>query len=267
MNGEARFRPKQFEKDAVGVSILFNSDRAGDTRYGTTQLYIGGAYIYSSFDSTVLFSMGMNVGWCQVGFDYDRMTFDNQFDGLQHNPTLASGERFDWVRYNYADINVGAAVQVRVGKSYLTYGLGLHHLSSPVITYQGNKLSKLDFKFANYFRYAVPVHPKADVIAEALVNSQGKYFEVVPHTSLKYYFSRDLNQAVLGGVCLRARDAVILRMGYHYKTMQSGIAYDINTSRFTAATSRRGAFEIFINYIIKRNPPQINKKRICPVFM
>lgn len=267
MNGEGRFRPKQFEKDAVGASILFNNDKAGDTRYGTTQLYIGGSYIYTTFDSTLLVSIGMNLGWCQVGFDYQKMTFDNQFDGLQYNQALATNEKFEWIRYNYADINLGSAVQYRFGKNYFTYGLGLHHLATPVITYQGNKMSKLDFKFANYFRAAVPVHHKADVIGELLLNKQGKYFEVIPHASLKYYISRDMNQAVLGGLCLRARDAIVLRMGYHFRTMQSGIAYDINTSRFTAATNRRGAFEIFINYIIKNKVATLSKKRVCPVFM
>jgi len=268
MNGEARLRPKQFVKDAIGVGVLFNNDKAGDTRYGTTQLYGSGSYIYSSLDSSLLFSIGLNVGWCQVGFDYSRMTFDNQFDGLQYNPSLNTGEHFDWTKYNYADLNLGTAIQYRLNRIYtLTYGLGLHHLSSPVITYQGNTVSKLDFKIANYFRFVSPVNPKMDVIAEALFNKQGKYFEFIPHASLKYYFNRDLNQAVLGGVCLRARDAIVFRMGYNIKTLQSGIAYDINTSKFIAATNRRGAFEIFVNYIIKTTPSYTAKKRVCPVFM
>ena len=68
-------------------------------------------------------------------------------------------------------------------------------------------------------------------------------------------------------MCLRARDAVVFRFGYTHKTLQSGIAYDINTSKFTAATNRRGAFEIFVNYVISRKPSNFVKKRVCPVFM
>lgn len=269
MNGEARIKAKQFSKDMAGVGILFNSDRAGDTRYGTTQLYVSGSYIYTAKqDSSLIISAGMNIGWCQVGFDYNRATFDNQFDGLQYNPALATGEHFDWTKYNYADINVGGAVLYRLNnKHYFTYGLGLHHLNSPTITYQGNKISKLDLKFGNYFRFSTILNPKTDIIGEALIDIQGKYYELIPHASLKYYLNRDDNQAILGGMCLRARDAVIFRFGYHFKTLQTGMAYDINTSKFTAATNRKGAFEIFVNYIIKTIPAYSAKKRACPVFM
>ncbi|MCE3226557.1 MAG: hypothetical protein K0S32_1108 [Bacteroidetes bacterium] len=269
MNGEARFKPPSFAKDMIGAGVLFNSDKAGDTRYGTTHLYLSGTYLHSATaDSSLLVSAGLNVGWCQVGFDYERMTFDNQFDGLQYNPTLASGERFTWTKYNYADINFGLAAQYRINRSLnVTYGFSLLHLTTPVISYQGNFVSRLDMKIGNYVRVVTPVSAKADVIGEALFNKQGKYYEVIPHGSVKYYLNRDDNKAVLAGACWRARDAVIFRVGYTYKTMNSGIAYDINTSKFIAATNRRGAFEIFINYIIKKEPSYVAKKRVCPVFM
>jgi len=269
MNGEARIKPKQLVKDMIGVGLVFNSDKAGDSRYGTTQLYANGSYIFlGKPDSTLLFTIGMNLGWCQVGFDYDKMTFDNQFDGVNYNKTTASGENFDWTKYNYADLNLGTGIQyILDNKHKFTVGLGFHHLTSPVITYQGNKLSKLDFKLTNYLSYSTPINQKVDVIAEALISKQAKNYEIIPHSSLKYYFNKDDNKAVLAGLCLRARDAVVFRFGYTHKTLQSGIAYDINTSKFTAATNRRGAFEIFVNYVISRKPSNFVKKRVCPVFM
>lgn len=269
MGGEARFRPRQFQKDMVGVGLLFNNDRAGDARYGTTQLYAKGSYIFlGNRDSSLIITVGMNIGWCQVGFDYTKMTFDNQFDGLQYNQSLGSGESFNWTRYNFADVNLGAAAQyIYKGKHRFTYGLGIHHVTRPVINYNGNDLSKLYVKTTNYLSYSAPIASKTDIIAEALISTQGKNFELIPHASLKYYMNRDLNQAILGGLCFRTRDAVILRMGYHYKTMQSGIAYDINISKFNAASNLRGAFEIYVNYVIKNKSNYIAKKRVCPVFM
>lgn len=267
--GEARIKPLQLTRDMVGVGLTFNNDRAGDARYGTTQLYASGNYIFlGSPDSSLLITAGLNVGWGQVGFDYTKMTFDNQYDGFQYNQGLASGEQFELTRYNYVDINLGSAVQyILNGKHRFVYGLGLYHINSPVITYQGNGASRLDFKVGNYLSYSTPVNAKTDIIAEALINVQGKNYELVPHASLKYYMNRDLNQAILGGLCLRARDAAILRVGYHYKTLQSGMAYDINISKFNAATNRRGAFEIFLTYVIKRKYNYVAKKRVCPVFM
>jgi len=68
----------------------------------------------------------------------------------------------------------------------------------------------------------------------------------------------------MGGVCWRARDAFIVRAGYSHQTFQAGMSYDINYSKFTAATNYRGAFEIFVNYVIKNKPFVPVKKRVCP---
>lgn len=269
MSGETRLTPRALGRDMIGLGLTFNNDVAGDARYGTTNVYLSGAYIKPvKQDSSLLVSAGMNIGFCSVGFDYSRMTFDNQFDGLQYSSATATGEHFDWTRYNYADVNLGAAVQYRLRyKYFFTLGMGFDHMTTPVITYQGNRLSKLDFKTINYLRFSTILNPKMDVIVDAMINKQGKYYEIIPHSSLKYYFNRDNNKAVLGGASFRAKDAVVLRMGYTEKTLQAGIAYDINISKFTAATNRRGAFEIFINYIFKRQNTYTVKKRVCPVFM
>ena len=87
-----------------------------------------------------------------------------------------------------------------------------------------------------------------DLVAELMYTQQGKYLEMIPHLSLKRFLDKAAGQAVLAGVCWRTRDAAILRMGYHQGPLQSGIAYDINISKFTAATNRRGAFEIYLSH-------------------
>jgi type IX secretion system PorP/SprF family membrane protein len=248
---------------------MFNNDRAGDARYGTTQLYASGSYMFlGKPDSSLIISLGMNVGWCQVGFDYSKMTFDNQYDGFAYNKSLGSGEHFSWTTRNFVDISLGSVVQyILHARHRFTYGLGLQHLTSPVISYQGNDMSRLDYKITNCLSYSSPIREKTDIIAEVLFTKQGKYYELIPHVSLKYYFDREENKAVLGGLCFRARDAVVVRLGYSFKTMQSGISYDINVSQFNAATNLRGGFEIFINYIIRLKPGFIARRRYCPVFM
>lgn len=269
MSGETRFRPSSEKKDMAGFGILFNNDKAGDTHYGTTQLYASGSYIYNgTADSSLLVSMGANIGFCQVGFDYSRMTFDNQYDGLNYNPSVATGEAFNWTRYNYADINMGFAAQYILNKKQrFLLGVSMHHLTSPKITYQGNDQSKLDPKFGTYAQFVTPVNLKTELVAEVLYKRQGKYNAFVPHASLKYYLQRDANESVSFGLSARAVDAFILRGGYTYKNLQAGIAYDINYSKFTAATNRRGAFEIFITHVFFKKYQTVIKTKPCPVFM
>ncbi len=269
LHGEKVIKPRNLENNKIGLGILFNSDRAGDARYGTSQAYFSGSYIMSGFeDTTLTVAFGGSLGWCQVGFDYTKMTFDNQYDGLTYNAALSPNERFGWTSRNFVDFNVGAVIQKSFNSKHrLSYAFGAFHLTSPNISYQGNDESNLDIKFTNCLSYNTAIKENTDLIAEALFSSQGRYMELIPHVSLKYYFEKKENKAILGGLCFRAQDAVILRLGYTNQTMQSGIAYDINISRFTPATNRRGGFEIFINYIIKVKPSFIARKRPCPRYI
>lgn len=269
LSGEKRIKPRQFEKDMLGAGLMINSDRAGDARYGTTQVYASGSYIFlGKRDSSLIITLGANVGWCHVGFDYNKMTFDNQYDGFTYNKGISSGEQFTWTSLNFADVGLGSVIQyIHREKHRFSYGIGLQHLSTPVISYLNNNQSRLDLKWTNCLSYNTPISERTDIIAEALFTKQGKNYELIPHTSLKYYFDREDNKAVLAGLCLRARDAVIFRMGYTNQTMQSGISYDINISRFNTASNFRGGLEIFINYIIKVKPGFVARKRYCPVFM
>jgi type IX secretion system PorP/SprF family membrane protein len=269
LNGEARLKPRFLTRDYVGAGFIFNSDRAGDANYGTTQFYFSGSYIFRfRGDSTFMIAIGSSAGWCQVGFDYSKMTFDSQYDGSRFNSGISAGESFRWTQSNFADINAGAAFTYAfTNRHRMQYGVGVYHISSPVISYQGNDLNRLDYKMSHFLSYTIPLNEKSDLTGEMLYTLQGKYYEAIPHLSWKRYIEKKENQAILAGVCWRARDAIVLRMGYHHRTLQTGIAYDINISKFTAATNRRGAFEIFVNYVFRLNPSFVAKKRHCPFLL
>ena len=268
-SGESRIRPMMEKRDMMGIGVVFNNDRAGDTRYHTTQLYLNGSYIHSlKQDSSLLISGGLNIGYGSVGFDYNKMTFDNQYDGLNYNQSTPTGEQFQWTNDNFFDLNFGVAGQYLLNKKHrFILGTSIHHLTSPHISYQGNDVSKLDRKSSTYAQFVTPMTQKIDLVAELLYNRQGKYNELVPHASLKYYLNKDANQAIMAGISARAVDAFILRAGYTYKNLQAGAAYDINYSKFTAATNARGAFEIYIIHIFFKKYQTILKKKPCPIFM
>ena len=267
MNGETRYQPNLDKVDAIGIGLVFNSDKAGAANYGSNQLYLNGSYIhYLNADSSMLVTAGLNLGYCNLGFDYTKMTFDNQYDGAQFDQSLPTGEKFNRAKKNFLDVNVGSVFQYTKKNAYrITYAVGLHHLSRPVITYQGNDVSRIYVKMSNCLSYTRPIQSNTDFIGEALFTFQGKYYEVIPHIGLKYYLDKPENKALSGGLCWRSRDAFIVRAGYSQNTFQGGISYDINYSKFTAATNYRGAFEIFVNYIIKNKPFVPIKKRRCPM--
>lgn len=268
---DIRYKPTKFKSDCMGIGVQFNNDQAGDAFYSTNQLYLSGSYIHKfKKDSSLLVSVGFGAGYSGSNFNYNKMTFDNQFDGYDYNSGSPTGENFTRYRSGFTDFNVGGAFQYSFSQfTRLTYAISFNHLTNPSITYQGNTLSKLDSKLGNYLAFEVPVtdNKKFILLTEFLYSHQGKYNEIVPGANIKYMLNRETNNGVSLGLYLRTRDAVIARLGYTFKTTTAGMSYDLNTSKFLAATNRRGAFEIFITHIIKRYRPFIAKKRVCPVFM
>ena len=268
---DMRYRPSKMKSDCIGFGLQFNNDQAGDAFYTTNQLYLSGSYIHKpKKDSALLISIGFSGGYSASSFNYNKMTFDNQFDGYDYDAGAATGENFARQKTGFTDFNVGLAVQYSFSQFMrLTYAFSFNHLTNPAVTYQGNTFSKLDSKLGNYLAFELPVTDNNKFIAqgEILYSHQGKYNEFVPGANIKYMLNTETNNGVSLGFYLRTKDAFISRLGYTFRTTTAGISYDMNTSKFIAATNRRGAFEIFITHIIKRYRPFIAKKRVCPVFM
>lgn len=266
---DGRFQTKHMKSDVIGLGVLFNNDKSGDTYFGTNQIYFSGSYIHKlNKDSTLLWSNGVTVGISNVGFNYSKMTFDNQYNGTTYNASSPTGENFTKNATTYADFNIGTALQyVLKQRASVQYGLSFNHFTSPRLTFQSNNAIKVDSKLSNYVAFQYPIATSVDVVAEILYAHQGKYNEVVPGAMFRFYLDQKTNQAASLGVYYRVKDAVIARVGYQFKTLTAGISYDVNTSKFLAATNRRGAFEIYINYIIKKVVPFVPKKRVCPIYM
>ncbi|HEY1040227.1 MAG TPA: PorP/SprF family type IX secretion system membrane protein [Bacteroidia bacterium] len=273
LQADMRTDLKKMVSNRVGAGILFNHDVAGDSKYGTTQLYIPVSYIHKlSSDSNFFMSIGLQPGISSVGFKTNQLTFDNQWDGDAYNPALSSGENFPIMRRTYFDVNTGLVLQYQLKqRAAITFGTAISHLGTPKISYFKNEDITLDTKLNMYLSFTYPIAPQLDLNTEYLFEKQGKYKENVLGAKVSYIFpSNEINpvrQAVSIGMYLRTKDAPIFKIGYDYKQWQLGMSYDLNTSAFNAATNRRGAIEFGLIYIFKKDKPFITKKRACPIYM
>ncbi|MFL5754213.1 MAG: PorP/SprF family type IX secretion system membrane protein [Bacteroidia bacterium] len=259
---------KKKQGDYTGIGFVFNNDVSGDSRYGTTQLYIPMSYIKRLKDSTLLVSVGIQPGISNIGFRTNKLTFDSQYDGDAYNPALSNGENFALQSRTYLDLNTGGAVQYLIKqRASLTAGVAFSHVNVPRVSYFKNDNIRLDMKTAAYFNFAYPVAPKIDLITEVLYERQGKFQETVLGEKIALILDPKERQSINAGIYLRARDAVIARVGYEHKAWTFGMSYDVNTSAFKAATNRKGAVEFAVIYVFRKEVLFIPKKRVCPVYM
>lgn len=260
---------KQKAKEKYGLGLLFNNDVAGDSKFGTTQLYIPAAYHFAiGNDSSLFFGLGIQPGVSNIGFRTNQLTFDSQFDGDAYNPALWNGENFNMQKRMYFDLNTGIRIQYNLRqRSSITIGASYSHINKPRISFFKNNEIKLDPKFSTYVSFSYPLQSKIDLLLNALINQQGKYKEFVPGLRLSLRIDELQKTAINAGLYLRAKDAVIGTVGLEKKQWTFGISYDINTSKFMAATNRRGAIEFAIIYVFAKEKPFIPKKRACPIYM
>lgn len=85
----------------------------------------------------------------------------------------------------------------------------------------------------------------------------------------KYYLApiNGAATAVSLGLFNRAKDAWVVVAKMDYRNFNVGVSYDVNISDLTTATNKRGAFELSIIYILKKEIPFIAKYRVCPIDM
>ncbi len=267
---DTRLKTK-LQNDVPALGLIVNNDRSGDSKFTTTQVFISASYIKKlNKDSTHFLSFAIQPGISTKSFDINALTFDNQYDGDQFNPNLASGENFSKTRITYFDLGGGLAYLWRKNnRTKLNLGLSAFHLNAPKQSFFNNDEIRLDRKYVISGLAEFPVSEKLDVLPTFMYEGQGKFHETVLGASGKYYLKpvNGIETAVSLGAYYRLKDAFIMSANVDYRNFNVGLSYDVNTSKLIAATNRRGGFEISIIYIFKKTVPFIAKKRVCPVYM
>jgi type IX secretion system PorP/SprF family membrane protein len=268
LSGETRLKTR-LKNDVPAVGLLINSDKAGDSRFSTTQIYLSAAYIKKlNSDSTSFLSFAIQPGLSSKSFNINELTFDNQYDGDSYDPNLGSGETFARTRITYFDMGAGVGYLWRKShRRQLNAGISVLHLNKPKQSFFDNTDIRLDMKLNVSALAQVPVTTRVDVLPTFQYQRQGKFQETVVGVSGKYHLLDGMNTAVSLGAKYRMKDALIVVGGIDIQRFMIGVSYDVNTSKLTEATNRRGGFEISVIYVIRKVVPFVAKKRVCPIYM
>jgi type IX secretion system PorP/SprF family membrane protein len=270
ISADNRLKTK-LQNDVPAAGLIINTDRAGDSRFTTMQVFVSGSYIKKlNKDSTHFVSIGIQPGITTKSFDVNALTFDNQYDGDSYNASLPSGENFPKTRITYFDIGGGLAYLWRKNnRTKVNFGVSTLHLNKPKQSFFNDNSIKLDMKFNASAIAQFPVSAKLDVMPSFLYQNQGKFNETLLGVFGKYHLApiNGLETAISLGAFYRLKDAFILAANMDYKNFNVGVSYDVNTSKLIEATNRRGGFEVSIIYIFKKMVPFVAKKRVCPIDM
>ena len=256
------FSKNSSSSSSLGLGLFVLNDKAGIAKLNNFKsgLIIAGKVPIASNQNI---SSGISLAFSQTHIDLSALSWDKQYDGLNYNPDLPSGETFISERTQNIDLGVG--VQWSYGKGATTLssndnfaaqaGISVFHINKPNYDFITNdkayirtmihttvsfgvENSNIQFSPSMYFTFQGP----------SKMLYLGNFVKYKLQESSKYtdyILARLLNV----GIFYRWRDAIVLIGQVELGQYALAISYDINVSTLSKVSYGRGGFEISIKYL------------------
>lgn len=261
----------KFKKNKnIGLGLLMFHDVAGDGQFRTLEFQGNVSYLFKiTQDSSHVLRLGLNIGLNHRQLNWDKFYFDNQFNGIQYDPSLPTNENYQTDRKTNFSSGLGATYTYQPEKRKIfTAQFAAFNINQPNQGFY-NDLVKRDVRYLLNVRAQYPLGFDFDLLPSINFSLQGKYRELSLGSSLKYTLVERLGvyRALYAGIWYRTLDAAYLSVGADYQNWFVGLSYDVNLSKLVPASNNRGGFEIAVRYIINTFKPKQVLHRVCPDYI
>ncbi len=251
----------------IGVGLSLYQDKAGDSEFSTLQVGFGGAYAIHLKDSTQTITLSGQPVFTQRSINYNKLQFDNQYNGVVYDANLGNGETFSNNGRSYFNLHGGIAWNYQIAqRKEVTAGFAMHNILRPQQTFFNEDI-KLHQRFTLHAGGLFAVSAKVDVLPNISFQKQHKFKEIIFGGQGKYHLNNGNYKALYAGVWYRNSDATYFNVGLDYADFHFGISYDLNLSSLSVASHNRGGFEFAIIYILQRYKPDIKRYKACPDYI
>lgn len=261
------------DKDAFGVGIVMEGDKAGAADFGTISVEASLSYFKSlNYKATQYIAIGFQGGFMQRTINTTKLCFGTNYDGVGCNPSLPTDPSlfngFD-DRFIMYDVNFGLLWFMKIKEASDAYvGFAMHHLNRPNESFirGGNSVkAQVPFKFTGHGGVRIGINERFALGPKFIVLYQGKQWETNFGTDARIHFntrepngdgfSAGVMYRIVGGDIQAAykdqainSESIILTAKIDWRGLSAGTAYDINIGEARYASRSKGAFEIFASY-------------------
>ncbi len=249
-----------------GFGLQVSNFRAGYGNYNELSALASVAYtIPLDAQKTHNLSFGLQGGFGQKSIEYKLLTFDNQYTPLNgggFNEELPIGEDFSGRSLIRPVTNAGIMYYNAKQKTKLNPFIGFSAFN--LVPAKESFFEDDNFLYRRYYVHAgvrINVTETFYLLPKVLVMNQKKFNEQTFALDAGYYLKQS-DLYLIGGLIYRNADAMVVSLGAKRSNFIARLAYDINTSTLTVASSGRGGFELSFTYIKPNSKPKFEK--ICP---
>lgn len=252
----------------IGLGIANFNDKAGDGNLVLNKTQFSLAYHIVLNDFNML-SFGASGGFVQRNMDFNRLSFDTQWDGYSFNPLNSNGEKNGIIKTDYFDLCAGINyAYMPADNSYLKIGLGLSHINRPVESFN-NDNNQLGIRPNAQIEWVYQPTSRVILTPSLYFASQKSASELLAGFLTQTYLSgdNDTKSELILGCYYRLNESVIAVVGYQIAKLKFVVSYDVTMSALTPANRSMGAFELGLVYQGLYHAPNGNRSEYgCPRF-
>lgn len=271
VSADNKFYLRKKDNQFFGGGLMIYYDGAGDGNLNVAQIGLSGSYTYLISKGSA-FTLGLQASFSQRAFNLDGLTFDNQYVDGAFDPDQLTSEAFQDLRSYFPAFGAGINYH---GKSLnkrtrIDLGGGAFNLNQPDQSFRDDVKSPLPMRFTLYLMPTIQLLSHLDLALSGAAQFQGPYMEALGGGGLRIHLStkRAREMAVMLGCAYRFNelgDAVIPGIEFQYAGFLAGFTYDINISKYQAATNRNGGPELAVRYLIT-HVKNLDEFKICRLF-
>lgn len=233
----------------LGLGLAVWNDKAGLGELSLTRVEGFVAYHVQLGESSMI-SAGLSLASVQRTVDFNKLSFDRQWDGFMFNGGLPSGESDYVMKTNFSDIGAGINYAYFPNEfTYLKVGFGLAHLTQPKETFY-NQENKLGLRPTANVDLLLQLSRSVILNPSIYYTEQKSAREALIGTLLQVDVSNndaDDMQLILGAFN-RVNESVVGNVGLSINDLRIMSSYDFTISSLGQAIKGRGAFELSIIY-------------------
>jgi type IX secretion system PorP/SprF family membrane protein len=277
------FMPNGWDKDRMGIGLAFQRDRVANLEFSNTQINIATAYhkLLNAGDNTQYLSLGFQIGLNQRNVNYDKLTFQDQFNGID-DFSGTSLERLPENNFGYADLATGLHYSYNKKSSRFGFftGIAYHHFAQPNISFYRNidstSNARLKPRVSLHAAVQVPMGDYLTLTPRLYATLQSQHFQVNAGANLRFPIGANTAMQVggwwrpvknFGAFNFNSADnvsygSIVLLTGIEFNNILFGMSYDWNFSNRLNLRRASNAFEVSLIFLGDFE----NDELMCPTF-
>ncbi len=235
--------------NCFGIGVALFTDKAGDGLLSLTNANLSMAYHLQMGENSIL-SLGASAGYVQRSLNFDKLTYDFQWDGSTFNGSNPNGEKTGVIKMNYANIHAGLNYVYFSDLMFFKLSVGANNINQPKETFYAGGNNEIGM------RPTANIDVNAKLSNNLIINPSVYYatqkgaYELMYGTLLRFNVQPGADrptQVIFGGYH-RLADAVVGVMGLKWNDLQVMANYDHTISKLGPYNSGKGALEFSVVY-------------------